>query len=91
MQWWWKGWLWGKFPKQNKPGTLPPKGGEVGACKDLEGNVLTIGSENKGKDGDMLCISKEKLALYICATYGDDACQEWLLEKQLVFARAHLS
>ncbi len=25
------------------------KGGEVGACKDLEGNVFTIGSGNKGK------------------------------------------
>ncbi len=32
----------------------------------------------------MLCTSKEKLALYIGITYGDDACQEWLLEKQLV-------
>jgi hypothetical protein len=67
-----------KFPKQNKPGTLPCKGGEVGACKDLEGNVFTIGSGNKGKDGDMLRTSKEKLALYIGTTYGDDACQEWL-------------
>jgi hypothetical protein len=33
----------GKFPKQNKPDTLPSNGGEVGACKDLEGNVFTIG------------------------------------------------
>jgi hypothetical protein len=74
----------GKFPKQNEPGTLPCKGGEVGACKDLEGNVFTIRSGNKGKDGDMLCTSKEKLALYIGTTYGDDACQDWLLEKQLV-------
>ncbi len=24
------------------------------------------------------------MALYIGATYGDDACQEWLSEKQLV-------
>jgi hypothetical protein len=46
--------------------------------------VFTIGSGNKGKDGDMLHTSKEKLALYIGTTYGDDACQEWLLEKQLV-------
>jgi hypothetical protein len=72
----------GKFPKQNKPGTLLPcKGGEIGACKDLEGNVFTIGSGNKGKDGDMSGTSKEKLALYIGTTYGDDACQEWLSEK----------
>ncbi len=48
----------GKFPKQNEPGTLPHKGGEVGECKDLEGNVFTIGSGNKGKDGDMLRTSK---------------------------------
>jgi hypothetical protein len=74
----------GIFPKQNKSGTLPHKGGEVGACKDLEGNGITIGSGNKEKDGDMLCTSKDKLALYIGITHGDDACKEWLLEKQLV-------
>jgi hypothetical protein len=74
----------GKFLKQNKPGTLPSKGGKVGACKDLERNVFTIGSGNKGKDGDLLCTSKEKLALFIGTNYGDDACQEWLSEKQLV-------
>jgi hypothetical protein len=32
----------------------------------------------------MLHTSKEKLTLYIGTTYGDDACQEWLSEKQLV-------
>jgi hypothetical protein len=32
----------------------------------------------------MLCTPKEKLALYIGTNYGDDACQEWLSEKQLV-------
>jgi hypothetical protein len=74
----------GKFPKQNESGTLPRKGGEAGACKDLEGNEFTIRSGNKGKDGDMLRTSKEKLALYIGTTYGDDACQEWLSKKQLV-------
>jgi hypothetical protein len=46
--------------------------------------VFTIGSGNKGKDGDMLRTSKEKLALYIGTNFGDDACQEWLSEKQLV-------
>ena len=40
--------------------------------------MFTIGSGNKGKDGDLLCTSKERLA------YGDDACQEWQSEKQLV-------
>ncbi len=49
----------GKFSKQNESGTLPCKVGEVGACKDLEGNVFTIRSGNKEKDGDMLCTSKE--------------------------------
>jgi hypothetical protein len=74
----------GRFPKQNKLGTLPCKSGEVGACKDLKGNIFTIGSGNKGKDGDMLRTSKEKLALYIGTNYGDDAYQEWLSEEQLV-------
>ncbi len=32
----------------------------------------------------MLHTSKKKLALYIGTNYGDDACQEWLSEKQLV-------
>jgi hypothetical protein len=74
----------GRFLKKNEPSSLPHKGGEDRACKDLEGNVFTIGSGNKGKDGDMLCTSKEKLALYIGTNYGDDACQEWFSEKQLV-------
>jgi hypothetical protein len=73
----------GRFPKCNE-GSAPRKTGEVGASKDLDGNVFTIGSGNKRKDGDMLCTSKEKLALYIGTNYGDDACQEWLSEKQLV-------
>jgi hypothetical protein len=32
----------------------------------------------------MLRTSKEKFALYIGTNYQDDACQEWLSEKQLV-------
>ncbi len=70
----------GRFPKQNEKVSLPRKSGEVGACKDLEGNVFTIRSGNKGKDGDMLRTSKEKLALYIGTNFGDDACQDWLSE-----------
>jgi hypothetical protein len=65
----------GRFPKRNEA-SAPCKTGEVGACKDLDGNVFTIGSGNKGKDGDMLRTSKGKLALYIGTNYGDDACQE---------------
>jgi hypothetical protein len=45
---------------------------------------LKIGSGNNGKDGGLLRTFKEKLALYIGSNYGDDACQEWLLENQLV-------
>ncbi len=67
-----------RFPKRKEPSSLPRKSGEVGACKDLKGNVVTIRSGNKGKDGGMLHTSKEKLALYIGTNYGDDACQEWL-------------
>ena len=74
----------GRFPKQNEPGSIPRKSDEVGACEDLEENVFNIGSGNKGKDGDMLRTSKEKLALYIGTNFGDDACKEWLSEKQLV-------
>jgi hypothetical protein len=74
----------GKFPKQNKSDILSCKDGEVRACKDLEENVFTIGSGNKEKGGDMLRTSKEKLVLYIGTNYRDDACQEWLSEKQLV-------
>jgi hypothetical protein len=74
----------GRFHKRNEPGSLACKSGEVGACKDLEQNVFTIGSGNKGKDSDLLRTSKEKLASYIGTNYGDDACQEWQFEKQLV-------
>ena len=37
----------GRFPKRNEA-SAPCKMGEVGACKDLDGNVFTIGSGNKG-------------------------------------------
>ncbi len=62
----------GGFLKQNEPGSLPCKSGEVGACKDLKQNVFPIESGNKGKDGNMVCISKEKLALYIRTNYVVD-------------------
>jgi hypothetical protein len=55
---------------------MPRKAPEVGACKDLEGHILTIGSGNKGKDGDMLRTSMEKMATYIGTKYGNDAAQE---------------
>jgi hypothetical protein len=57
--------------------TVPKKASEVGACKDLEGHIFTISSGNKGKDGDMLRTSMEKMATYIGTNYGDEAAQEW--------------
>jgi hypothetical protein len=44
---------------------VPRKASELGACKDLKDDIFTIGSGNKGKDEDMLCTSKEKMAMYI--------------------------
>jgi hypothetical protein len=64
-------------------GTVPCKASEVGACKDLEGHIFTIGSGNKGKDGDMLCTSMEKMAMYIGMKYGNKAAQEWTSGKKI--------
>ncbi len=41
--------------------TVPRKASEVGACKDTEGHIFTIGSGNKGKDGNMLRTSVEEM------------------------------
>ena len=64
--------------------SVPSKASEVGFCKDLEGEVFTIGSGNKGKDEDMLRTSMEKMALYICTEFGAEAAQEWTSCKQTV-------
>jgi hypothetical protein len=61
---------------RNTLATMPCKALEQGACKDLKGHIFTIGSGNKGKDGDMLRTSKEKMATYIGTKYGDNAAQE---------------
>jgi hypothetical protein len=66
---------------------MPCKALEQGACKDLEGHIFTIGSGNKGKDGDMVSTSKEKMVTYIGTKYGDDAAQEWIIEKCRVFPK----
>ncbi len=63
---------------------MPRKAAEVGACKDLEGHIFTIGSGNKGKDGDMLRTSMEKMATYIGTKYGDKAAQEWTSGKKII-------
>ena len=64
--------------------TVPRKASEVGACTDLEGHIFTIGSGNKGKDGDMLRTSMEKKATYIGTKYGDEAAQEWTSGKKII-------
>jgi hypothetical protein len=63
---------------------VPRKASEVRACKDLEGHIFTIGSGNKGKDGDMLCTSMEKMATYIGTKYGNKAAQEWTSGKKII-------
>jgi hypothetical protein len=52
------------------------KASEVGAYKDLEGHIFTIGSRNKGRVGDMLRTSMEKMGTYIGTKFGDEAAQE---------------
>jgi hypothetical protein len=74
----------GRFPKRKEPSSLPCKGGEVGACKDLEVHIFTIGSGNKGKNGDMLRTSMEKMATYIGMKYGNEAAQAWTSGKKIV-------
>jgi hypothetical protein len=63
---------------------VPRKASELGACKDLEGHIFTIGSGNKGKDEDMLCTSKEKMAAYIRTKYSDNATHECTSKKHIV-------
>ncbi len=67
-------------------GTVPRKASEVSACKDLEGHIFTIGSANKGKDGDMLRTSMEKMATYIGTKYGDEAAQERTSGKKITLS-----
>jgi hypothetical protein len=63
---------------------VPRKASELGACKDLEDHIFAISSGNKGKDGDMLCTSKENMATYFRTKYGNNAAQEWTSKKRLV-------
>ncbi len=70
---------------------MPCKAAEVGACKDLKGHIFTIGSGNKGKDGDMLRTSMEKMAMYIGMKYSNKAAQEWTSGKKIILLEpAHL-
>jgi hypothetical protein len=69
---------------KNALATVPCKALEQGACKDLKGHIFTIGSGNKGKDGDMFHTSKEKMATYVGTKYGDNSAQEWTSKKRMV-------
>ena len=57
------------------PGKVPRKASEVGACKGLEGHIFTISSGSKGKDGEMLRTSVEKMATYKVTKYSNNAAQ----------------
>jgi hypothetical protein len=65
-------------------GTVPRKASEVGACKELEGHIFTIGSGNKGKDGDVMRTTIDKMATYIGTKFRDDAAQEWVSNKKTI-------
>ena len=52
---------------------MPKRASELGACKELEGQIFTIGSGNE-----------EKMVTYIGTKYGDEAAQEWTSEKRIV-------
>jgi hypothetical protein len=71
---------------------VPKKASDLRACKDLEGYIFTIGSGSKGKDGDMLCTSKEgEDVTYIGTKYGDNTAQEWTSKKRIVLAEPNYS
>jgi hypothetical protein len=63
---------------------VPRKTSELGACKDLDGHIFTIGSGNKGKTEDMFCTSKDKIATYIGTKNGDNVAKEWTSVKHIV-------
>ena len=65
-------WLWRLRQKPRRPCLAR----HWSSCRELEGHIVIIGSGNKGKDGDMLRTSKEKMATYIGTKYGDNAAQE---------------
>ncbi len=71
--------------------TVPRKASGVGACKDLEGHIFTIGSANKGKDRDMLRTSMEKMATYIGTKYGNEVAQEWTSGKKITLSKPAFS
>ncbi len=73
----------------------------MGGCKDTEGHIFTIGSENKGKVRDMIQtstnqITKDMITTYIETKYGDDTVQErtgkeWAALQEPTYSQAILS
>jgi hypothetical protein len=76
--------LWSRGHGRGANAIIPSKASKVGACKDLEGHIFTIGSSNIGKDGDMLRTSMEKMGTYIGTKFGDEATQEWISGKKII-------
>ena len=74
----------GRAGRGSSSPSVPKRASELEACKELEGHIFTIDSGNKGKDEDMLCTSKEKMATYIGTKYGNEAAQEWTSKKRIV-------
>jgi hypothetical protein len=52
---------------------LPQQTGKQAACKEIKGNIFTISTSNKAKDGNMLHKTTDALALYIGWHYGEEA------------------
>jgi len=63
------------------PARRPSK---IGVCAKLGGNIFTISSGNKAKDGDTLHTTKEAMALYIGTHYGKDTSKEFATEMMTV-------
>ena len=50
---------------------------KIGACAKLGGNIFTISSGNKARDGNTLRTTKEAMVLYIGTHYGKDTGKEF--------------
>ena len=66
--------------RKTKDSTVPAQhSSEIGACAELSGNIFTISSGNKARDGDMLRTTKEAMVLYIGTHYGEDTSKEFAM------------
>ena len=64
--------------KKSKDLTVPTqRSSKIGACAKLGGNIFTISSGNKARDGNMLRTTKEAMVLYINTHYGKDTSKEF--------------